>query len=134
MAFSATLGFVPREGWTLFIGTALWACVYDTFYAMVDRDDDQRIGVRSSAITFGDQDLLIIAVMQAMTLLALSLVGESLHRGARFQSGLVAGALLFGWQLWTSRRRDRAGCFSAFRQNNWFGLVIFIGIVADYLA
>jgi 4-hydroxybenzoate polyprenyltransferase len=134
MAFSATLGFVPREAWTLFIGTVLWACVYDTFYAMVDRDDDRRIGVRSSAISFGEQDLLVIAVMQCMVLLALWLVGHDLRRGTRLYLGLVAGALLFAWQLWTARHRDQAGCFRAFRQNNAFGLVVFIGIIADYLA
>jgi 4-hydroxybenzoate polyprenyltransferase len=134
MAFSATLGFVPREGWVLFIATVLWACIYDTFYAMVDRDDDRRIGVRSSAISFGEQDLLVITAMQAMMLLALFLVGRSLHRGSRFHWALLAGALLFAWQLWTARRRDRAGCFRAFRQNNWYGLVVFAGIVADYAA
>jgi 4-hydroxybenzoate polyprenyltransferase len=72
--------------------------------------------------------------MQAMMMLALWLVGRALHRGARFHWALLAGALLFAWQLWTARRRDRAGCFRAFRQNNWFGLVLFAGIVADYTA
>ena len=134
MAFAATLGFVPREGWTLFIGTVLWAVVYDTFYAMVDREDDRRIGVRSSAISFGEQDLGVIAAMQGMVLLSLWLVGHSLHRGARFHWALIVGALLFAWQLWTARRRDRDGCFRAFMQNNWFGLAVFAGLLADYAA
>jgi 4-hydroxybenzoate polyprenyltransferase len=132
MAFAATLGYVPREGWTLFIGALLWVMVYDTFYAIVDRDDDRRIGVRSSAISFGDQELAVIAAMQAMVLLALWLVGNSLHRGARYHWALGSGALLFAWQLWSARRRDRKGGMRAFMQNNYFGLVVLIGVVADY--
>jgi 4-hydroxybenzoate polyprenyltransferase len=132
MAFSAQLGFVPRPGWLLLVSAVLWAMVYDTFYAMVDRQDDLRVGVRSSAISFGDMDLPIIAAIQAMVLLSLWLVGRSLNLGVRFQLGLVAGAALFAWQQWLARGRDGAGCFQAFRHSHYFGVVILAGIIAEY--
>lgn len=132
MAFAAQLEFVPREGWALYLGTVLWVAVYDTFYAMVDRADDVRIGIHSSAISFGDQDLTVIAGMQLMVLLALWLVGASLGRGQCFRLSLAVGAAMFAWQLWTARHRDRAGCFRAFHQNHYFGLVVLAGLIADY--
>ena len=92
MAFAATLGVVPRAGWVLLLAAVLWAGVYDTFYAMADRADDQRIGVRSSAISFGDMDLLIIGSMQVMMLLALLLVGRSLELGARYYAAASPSA------------------------------------------
>jgi 4-hydroxybenzoate polyprenyltransferase len=132
MAFAATLGVVPRVGWMLLLAAVLWAGVYDTFYAMADRSDDERIGVRSSAITFGDLDLLIIAAMQAMMLLALLLAGRSVDMHWPFHTGLVISALCFAAQQWIARRREPAACLRAFRDNNYVGLVIFIGVVADY--
>jgi 4-hydroxybenzoate polyprenyltransferase len=132
MAFAAATGQVPRTGWVLLLAAVLWAGVYDTFYAMVDRDDDRRIGIHSSALSFGDLDLAIIAGMQAMVLLALCLAARALEFGARFYLAWVAGALLFAWQLHMARQRDREGCFAAFQRNNYFGLVIFVGIIWDY--
>jgi 4-hydroxybenzoate polyprenyltransferase len=132
MAFAAVLGHVPRSGWVLLMAAVLWAGVYDTFYAMVDRDDDRRIGIHSSALSFGDLDLVIIAAMQVMVLLSLLLIGHSLQLGARYYSGLAAGAAVFVWQLWIARGRDRPGCFKAFKYNNYFGMVVLIGLVADY--
>jgi 4-hydroxybenzoate polyprenyltransferase len=132
MAFAATLGSVPRVGWVLLLAAVLWAGVYDTFYAMADRSDDERIGVRSSAITFGDMDLLIIAAMQTMMLLALLLAGRSVNMHWPFHLGLCVGALCFAVQQWIARRRDPASCLRAFRANNYFGIVIFIGVVADF--
>jgi 4-hydroxybenzoate polyprenyltransferase len=134
MAFSAQLGSVPRAGWLLLLGTVLWAGVYDTFYAMVDRDDDLRLGVRSSAISFGDMDLVIIAAIQLMVLLSLLLVGHMLGLGYRYYLGVGAGALLFAWQQWLARGRDRAGCLRAFQHNNYFGIAVLAGIVAEYAA
>jgi 4-hydroxybenzoate polyprenyltransferase len=134
MAFSAELGSVPRAGWLLLLGTVLWAGVYDTFYAMVDRDDDLRLGVRSSAISFGDMDLVIIAAIQLMVLLSLLLVGHMLGLGYRYYLGVGAGALLFAWQQWLARGRDRAGCLRAFQHNNYFGIAVLAGIVAEYAA
>jgi 4-hydroxybenzoate polyprenyltransferase len=132
MAFAATLGAVPRLGWLLLVAAVLWAGVYDTMYAMVDRDDDLRIGVQSSAILFGDMDRLMIAVMQAMVLYTLLLVGRELHFGAGYRAGLIAGAVLFAWQQWLILRRDRDACLQAFQNNNYFGMVIFIGLLLEY--
>ncbi len=132
MAFAAQLGYVPRAGWVMLLAAVLWAGVYDTFYAMVDRDDDLRIGVHSTAITFGDMDLLLIAVMQAMVLLAMVLLGQSLQLGRPYFVALTVGALLFGWQQWIARNRDRDACLDAFRQNNYFGVVVLVGLIAHY--
>jgi 4-hydroxybenzoate polyprenyltransferase len=132
MAFAATLGMVPREGWLLLVATILWAGVYDTEYAMVDRDDDLRVGVQSSAILFGDMDRLIIGAMQVMMLLALILLGRSLHFDPWYYAGLMIGAGFFIWQQWLIRGRDRASCFEAFRNNRLFGIAVFAGILVQY--
>ncbi len=130
MAFTATLGGVPRLGWLLFVVTVLWAAVYDTEYAMVDRDDDLRIGVQSTAIAFGDMDKLLIGVMQAMVLAGLAFTGRALGLGWPFWLSLGGAALLFAYQQWLIRNRERAPCFKAFLNNNWVGLVILAGIIA----
>jgi 4-hydroxybenzoate polyprenyltransferase len=132
MAFAATLGTVPRLGWLILVAAVLWAGVYDTMYAMVDRDDDLRIGVQSSAILFGDMDRLMIAAMQLMVLYTLLLVGRELHFGSGYRVGLVAGACLFVWQQWLIRGRDREACLQAFQNNNYFGMAIFIGLLLQY--
>jgi len=134
MAFAATLGTVPRIGWLMLLAAVLWAGVYDTLYAMVDRDDDLRIGVQSSAILFGDLDRLIIGAMQAMVLYTLLLIGRALHFGAGYRAGLIAGAGCFLWQQWLIRRRERNACFAAFQNNNYFGLAIFAGVLLQYAA
>jgi 4-hydroxybenzoate polyprenyltransferase len=131
MAFVATLGGVPRLGWLLFIVTVLWAAVYDTQYAMVDRDDDVRIGVQSTAVAFGDLDKLLIGVMQAMVLSGLAFTGYALRFGWPFWLGLGGAALLFLYQQWLIRHRERNACLAAFLNNNWVGLVVFAGIVAS---
>lgn len=131
MAFAAQTGSVPRLGWLLLLAAILWAGVYDTIYAMVDRDDDLKIGVQSSAILFGDMDRAIIAVMQAMVLLALWLAGRTLHLGGCWYAGLIAGTVLFTWQQWLIRDRDRDACLRAFLNNNYFGMVVFIGLLLD---
>jgi 4-hydroxybenzoate polyprenyltransferase len=130
MAFVATLGGVPRLGWLLFVVTVLWAAVYDTEYAMVDRDDDLRIGVQSTAIAFGDMDKLLIGVMQAMVLAGLAFTGHALGLDWPFWLSLGGAALLFAYQQWLIRARERGACFKAFLNNNWVGLVIFAGIIA----
>jgi 4-hydroxybenzoate polyprenyltransferase len=132
MAFAATQGEVPRVGWLLLVAAVLWAGVYDTMYAMADRDDDQRIGVQSSAILFGDMDRLMIGAMQLMMLCALVLVGRTMHFGAAYQTGLEAGAALFLWQQWMIRARDREACLQAFLNNRYVGAVVFAGILLDY--
>jgi 4-hydroxybenzoate polyprenyltransferase len=129
MAFVAVTGTVPRVGWVLFIVTLLWAGVYDTLYAMVDRDDDLKLGVNSTAIAFGDMDRELIGVMQLMVLGGLVMVGHTTGLHWPFYVGLVVGAALFVWQQWMIRTRDRDQCFKAFLNNNYFGLVVFIGTV-----
>jgi 4-hydroxybenzoate polyprenyltransferase len=132
LAFAATLGQVPRVGWLMLVANVLWTGVYDTMYAMVDRDDDLRIGVRSSAILFADLDRLMIGVMQLMTLFALQLLGRTLHFGAAYRDGLIAAAACCVWQQWLIRHRERAACLAAFQNNNYFGLAVFAGIVLEY--
>ena len=129
MAFVATVGTVPRIGWLLFIITLLWAGVYDTLYAMVDRDDDLKLGVQSTAVAFGDMDRMLIGVMQAMVLIGLLLAGRASQVGWPFYLSLVIGAGLFAWQQWLIRDRDRNACFNAFLNNQYFGLVVFAGVV-----
>jgi 4-hydroxybenzoate polyprenyltransferase len=102
-------------------------------YAMVDRDDDIKIGVKSTAILFGDSDRHILAVLQIMTLASLYLVGGMLHMTVWYYLGLAAGAVFFVYQLWLIRNRDREGCFRAFLNNNYFGMAVFIGIMLAYL-
>jgi 4-hydroxybenzoate polyprenyltransferase len=132
MAFAAQLETVPRAGWLLLLANVLWVTVYDTIYAMVDRDDDVKIGVRSTAILFGDSDRHIIAALQAMTLLALYLIGGIMRMGPWYYGGLVAGAIFFLHHLWLIRGRDRQACFQAFLNNNYFGMSVFLGIALNY--
>lgn len=132
MAFAAELGGVPKIGWVLFFATILWVGVYDTLYAMVDRDDDLKIGVHSTAILFGDLDRLIIAVMQLMVLFSLYLVGQQLRFGFWYGLGLAAGGLFFLYQQILIRHREPEKCFRAFLNNNYFGLVVFLGLLLDY--
>ena len=132
MAFAAQLEDVPRVGWLLLLANMLWVTVYDTMYAMVDREDDVKIGVRSTAILFGDSDRHIIATLQSMTLLALYLAGRMIHLGNWYLAGLAAGAVFFIYQLWLIRARDREGCFRAFLNNNYFGMAVFVGILLEY--
>jgi 4-hydroxybenzoate polyprenyltransferase len=132
MAFAAELGVVPRVGWVMMLAAVVWAGVYDTFYAMADRADDLRVGVKSSAITFGDLDLLMIGAMQVMVLLALLLTGRLLGLGAPYFSSLAVGAGCFARQLWLARKRDAPGCLRAFFENHYFGVVVLAGIVVEY--
>ena len=133
MAFEAQLERVPRVALLLLLANMLWVTVYDTMYAMVDREDDIKIGVRSTAILFGDSDRHIIAVLQVMTLLSLFLVGQMLHMTYWYYLGLAGGAIFFAYQLWLIRARDREGCFRAFLNNNYFGMAVFLGVLLAYL-
>jgi 4-hydroxybenzoate polyprenyltransferase len=133
MAFAATLDEIPRHGWLLFIAALLWAVVYDTEYAMVDREDDRRIGVRSTAVLFGDLDKLMIGVMQVLMIIALLLVARRLGFGIWYYLGLGALAICFLRQQWLIRGRAPELCFKAFVENRYAGLMVFIGIVLDYI-
>jgi len=132
MAFAAQLERVPRVAWLLLLANMLWVTVYDTMYAMVDRSDDVRIGVRSTAILFGDSDRHIIAALQLLTLLSLYLVGGMMRMSPWYYAGLAAGALFFLHHLWLIRARDRDGCFRAFLNNHYFGMAVFLGIALNY--
>jgi 4-hydroxybenzoate polyprenyltransferase len=117
----------------LFVAGVLWTVVYDTMYAMADREDDLKIGVKSTAILFGDADRFMIGLLQFMTLLALWFVGRGLDLGLWYWGGLGAAAALSIYQQWLIRNREIDKCLQAFNNNNYFGMVIFIGIVADHL-
>ena len=133
MAFAAQGGTLPRVAWVLYIAAVMWAAIYDTMYAMVDREDDLKVGVKSSAILFADMDKLLIGVMQVMMLFALVLAGQSMHFGRWYDGGIVAAGLLFLYQQWLIRKREPAGCLKAFFNNQHVGAVIFIGIFLQYL-
>ena len=133
MAFAAITGEVPRIAWLLVTAVVLWAAVYDTMYAMVDRKDDEKVGIKSTAILFGEADRLIIAVMQGMTLFALWLAGDDAGLGIWYRAGLAAAAAFFAFELWLIRRREPEACFRAFNNNHFVGLVIFVGLALDYL-
>jgi len=133
MAFAAQTGAVPRVAWLLFIAKVLWALAYDTMYAMVDRDDDIKIGVKSTAILFGDADRLIIAGVQATVIGVLLLVGDRAGLGRYYHASLLIASLLATYQLSLVWTRDRDACFRAFLNSNWLGGVVFAGVVLDYL-
>jgi 4-hydroxybenzoate polyprenyltransferase len=133
MAFAAEAGVLPRVAWVLYIAAVMWAAIYDTIYAMVDREDDLKIGVKSSAILFADMDKFLIGTMQLMMLWALVLVGRNMHFGDWYYSGVLAAALFFLWQQWLIRKREPGGCLRAFLNNQYVGLVIFVGILLQYI-
>lgn len=132
MAFAAQTGEIPQLAWIVFGAALIWAVVYDTFYAMVDRDDDRRIGVKSTAILFGDTDLFVVAGLQLVMLTALVFVGLRAELGFWYYLSLAAAAGLMAYHQWLARRRDPEGCFRAFLHNHYIGLVVFIGIVLHY--
>lgn len=129
MAFAAITHRLPAVCWLLFLGNILFSAIYDTEYAMVDRDDDLRVGAKSTAILFGDADLPIIGILMATLLFTLLLVGQRAQLDWPFQASLGIALLLFARQLWTMRWRQREACFAAFRNNNWVGGVIWLGMV-----
>lgn len=132
MAFAAQTGQTEQLAWLVF-GTALiWAVIYDTFYAMVDREDDRKIGVKSTAILFGDLDLVVIGGLQLVMLAALVFVGLRAELGTWYYGSLVLAAALMAWHLYLARNRDPAGCLAAFLNNHYVGLVVFAGIVLDF--
>jgi 4-hydroxybenzoate polyprenyltransferase len=131
MAFAAVQGQVPLGAWVLLLANVFWAVAYDTEYAMVDRDDDVRIGIRTSALTFGRFDVTAVAACYAITLAILGWVGWDMRYGAPYFAGLGVAAAIAGYHWTLIRGRDRMKCFKAFLHNNWFGAAIFAGFVAD---
>jgi 4-hydroxybenzoate polyprenyltransferase len=133
MAFMAILQTVPEWAWLLFFANLLWTVAYDTMYAMVDRDDDLLVGVKSTAILFGRNDIAIIGALQVTVIVLLLAVGAALEAGVYYYSALVVCALLFARQLWQIRERDREACFRAFLENHYVGLVYTIGLMGEFL-
>jgi 4-hydroxybenzoate polyprenyltransferase len=132
MAFTAETGELPAAAWLLWIANLLWTVGYDTYYAMTDRDDDLKIGVKSTAILFGEADRVIILSLQALSLACLILAGSKFELGIWFHLGLLVAAGCYAWEFWYTRSKDRMRCFQAFLHNHWAGLAIFVGIVLDY--
>lgn len=133
MAFAALTNTIPPLAWLLFAANVVWSVVYDTMYAMVDRKDDIQIGTKSSAILFGERDKLMIARLQIVLLVLLVVVGIVAGLGWTYYLSLFAAAWFALYQQYLIRNREPAECFKAFLNNNWFGLVIFCGILVDYL-
>ncbi|MCG2634208.1 MAG: 4-hydroxybenzoate octaprenyltransferase [Gammaproteobacteria bacterium] len=134
MAFAATTGSLPPLCWLLFTANLLWTTAYDSLYAMVDRDDDLTIGIRSTAILFGQDDRLFIGILQIGSLIGFFLVGHRAELGLWFLLALVISGGLFLWQQWLIRKRDRDGCFRAFLNNNAVGAALFSGLLLHYLS
>jgi len=133
MAFAAQTNSIPLVAWLMYLAVMLWALVYDTMYAMVDKDDDLKIGVKSTAILFGDYDRHIMAALQLIILGLLLAVGQLAQLQWPYYLGLAVAAGLFAYQQKLIFHRDKALCFQAFLNNNWFGLAVFAGLLMSYL-
>lgn len=133
MAFTALQDQTPPVAWVLFAATVVWALIYDTMYAMVDREDDLKIGIKSTAILFGRFDRLVIGVLQVLMLALLWQAGQMAGRGIVYQAALAAGAGLFIYHQWLIRGREPQACFRAFLHNHYFGMLVFLGLFGDYL-
>lgn len=134
MAFAAETNAVPPLAWALFATALVWTVAYDTWYAMADREDDLKIGVKSTAVLLGRHDLAVIALLQGAVLVALAMIGVHEERGVLYALGLLVALGLAVGQLWRARDRDPARCLAAFLDNNRFGLAVFVGLAADFAA
>ncbi|MFT5452972.1 MAG: 4-hydroxybenzoate polyprenyltransferase [Enterobacterales bacterium] len=133
MAFTAEKQPLTELVWLIFFINLIWIMVYDTIYAMVDRDDDIKVGIRSTAILFGDADKLLIGIMQTMVVMGLMILGSELEFGWQYFSAVGTTSMLFLWQQWLIRKRLAEQCFKAFLNNNYVGFVLFVGILMEYL-
>jgi 4-hydroxybenzoate polyprenyltransferase len=133
MAYAAVYNYVPAIAWQLFVFNLFWVIAYDTEYAMVDRDDDLRLGLRTSAITFGRFDVVAVAACYALYLAGMAWIGMRLEFGVNYWGGLVAALVLAAYHVWLIHTRERERCFRAFLGNHWLGFAIFMGVVVDYL-
>jgi 4-hydroxybenzoate polyprenyltransferase len=133
MAYAAVRGDAPAEAWLLLAANVFWSIAYDTEYAMVDRPDDLKIGIKTSAITFGKFDIAAVALCYGASLLLLAYTGAIAGSGVYFFTGLLIAACIAVYHIFLIRNRERAACFKAFLHNTWFGLAIFAGLALDYL-
>lgn len=134
MGFAAILNDVPPVAWLLLLANIFWAIAYDTEYAMVDRDDDIRLGIKSSALTFGRYDVVMVALCYALFLFFLGLAGDWLAYGWKFYSALSVAAMIASLHIGWIRSRDRHACFKAFLHNTWIGAIVFVGIALEVLS
>jgi len=132
MAFAAQTGSVPALAWLVFTVNLIWTVAYDTIYAMADKPDDLEIGVKSTAILFGDYDRHMVALFQALAAIGFVLIGSRFDLGWLYYAGVAFGVALFGYQQFLIHDRQPALCFRAFLNNSWVGMVVFIGLVLDY--
>lgn len=133
MAFAAQTNTLPKIAWLLYVITIVWAVIYDTMYAMVDREDDLKVGVKSTAILFGDADRLIIGLLQVVMFTGLVMLGQQMGMGFSYYLGVVFAAGYALWHQWLIHARVPHACFKAFLSNNRLGMVIFVGLVLEYL-
>ena len=133
LAFAAQTGEIPEIAWLMFAVTVIWAIIYDTMYAMVDRPDDLQVGIKSTAILFGEADRFMIGALQGLMLLGLVLMGSRLSMGLWYFLGVALAAGFMAWHQYLIRDRDTAECFRAFLNNHYIGMMVFIGIALDYL-
>lgn len=133
MAFAAELGEIPLAGWFLYFTALIWPIIYDTMYAMVDREDDKKIGIKSTAILFDSMDRLIIGLLQVLFTVMLIIVGLMFELNSIYYVSICTVVLLFSYQQWLIKDRDREKCFQAFLNNNIVGFAIFIGILSSYM-
>jgi 4-hydroxybenzoate polyprenyltransferase len=133
MAWAAEANELSQLTWLLFTANVLWTVAYDTLYAMVDRDDDVKVGIKSTAILFGEADRVIIGALQAMVIVILIMVGNQAELGTFYYLGITAMASLFVYHQYLARERSRDGCFRAFLNNNWAGFAVFAGLALDLM-
>ena len=133
MVCAAQTGHIGTTGWLIYLAAIIWAFAYDTIYAMVDRDDDLVLGVKSTAIRLGHYDVAAVAIAQALVLVIVLLVGMSLSPGGIFITAMILAAAVAVWQLYLIRNRDPESCFKAFLANNYMGAAVFLGIAGQYV-
>ncbi len=134
MAFTAQLDALPKQAWLLYVANILWATAYDTMYGMADREDDLKVGVKSSAILFGDYDRAVIGLLQFLFLLTLALIGRDLEFSTFYYYALFVASLFLIYEQIMINKREPARCFEAFLHNHWIGAIVFAGIMGHYYA
>ncbi|MFV2060683.1 MAG: 4-hydroxybenzoate octaprenyltransferase [Gammaproteobacteria bacterium] len=133
MAYAAQTNSIPKEAWLIYVLTVVWTVIYDTMYAMVDREDDLKIGVKSTAILFGDADKIILAFSQVLLVFGFLLLGSELNLNLYYYIGLAVASCFFVYQQYLIKNREKSLCLKAFLNNNWFGLSIYLGILGNYI-
>lgn len=134
MAYTALNNSLPDlSNWLVFLTATIWTTLYDTMYGMADKEDDLKLGLKSTAILFGDNDKLIVGMMQFSVVVLLAVIGALNTLGSFYYLGIIAASVFFVYQQYLIQDRDRKLCFQAFVNNNWFGMVVFIGLALDYL-